>query len=298
MPLGRIEEALHELRAAEKADPLSSQIHSELAYTLLSAGRYDEAASQCEKMPVDAENRNECLGRARMGQGRMGEAIPLLAASPNWGYLAYAYAKAGRRGEAEKLMAEAPTLYPDHSGAFQFALAFAGLGDKDRAMEKLDRMAVLGPVRLGVDLTYPEFALLRGNPRVKALRKKVPAYRSGDAERPAAIFAANRAGIAGLGFPRVQQVQCNEHDVHARPCNHAHGFFRMSPRNSKPFPPYESPGCFARTRESAIPLIAALVMGSWPPRLSWRMKPRTDFLAFWRQPWMTTIHRTAAEGSR
>jgi len=34
-------------------------------------------------------------------------------------------------------------------------------------------MANLGPVLLGRDLTYPEFALVRGDPRVKALRKKV-----------------------------------------------------------------------------------------------------------------------------
>jgi tetratricopeptide (TPR) repeat protein len=175
LPLGRIKDALLELRVAEKADPLSSEIHSELAYTLLSAGRFDEAASQCEKMLADADSKSECLGRARMGQGRIGEAIPMLAASPtnNWGYLAYAYARAGRRAEAEKLMSEAPTLYPNRRGAFQFALAFAGLGDKDRTMEKLERMADLGPVRLGLDLTYPEFALLRGDPRVKALRKRV-----------------------------------------------------------------------------------------------------------------------------
>lgn len=173
LPLGRSEEALQELRVAERADPFSSQIHSELAYTLISAGRFNEAASKCEKLSADAEFKSECLGRARMGQGRIGEAIPILAASPNWGYLAYAYAKVGRRTEAEKLMAEAPTLYPNRSGAFQFALAFAGLGDKDRTLEKLERMAALGPLRLGLDLIYPEFALVRGDPRVKALRKKV-----------------------------------------------------------------------------------------------------------------------------
>jgi hypothetical protein len=80
-----------------------------------------------------------------MGQGRIGEAIQVLAASPriNWGYLAYAYGRAGRRAESEKLMAEAHTLYPDRSGAFQYALAFAGLGDKDRTMERLERMAPL-----------------------------------------------------------------------------------------------------------------------------------------------------------
>jgi hypothetical protein len=34
-------------------------------------------------------------------------------------------------------------------------------------------MTVLGPFRIGRALTFPEFALLRDDPRVKALRKKV-----------------------------------------------------------------------------------------------------------------------------
>jgi hypothetical protein len=34
-------------------------------------------------------------------------------------------------------------------------------------------MVNLGLVRLGRDLTYPEFALVRSDPRVKARRKKV-----------------------------------------------------------------------------------------------------------------------------
>ena len=43
LPLGKIEEALSQLRAAEKSDPLSSVVHYDLAYVLNSANRYDEA---------------------------------------------------------------------------------------------------------------------------------------------------------------------------------------------------------------------------------------------------------------
>jgi hypothetical protein len=138
-------------------------------------GRFDEAAKQCEEMSHDAMHRKECLGRARLGQGRAAEAIRILATSPtrNWGYLAIAYARAGRRAEAEKLMADAPALYPDRSGAFQFALGFAGLGDRDRTLERLERMARRGPVRMGSTLNSPEFAFLRGDPRVKALRDRL-----------------------------------------------------------------------------------------------------------------------------
>ena len=103
LPLGRIEEALHQLRVAEKADPLSPEVHLRLAYVLTSAGRYDEAAGHCQKLPADDPNKSECLGRARLGQGRTGEAIQILATAPNPGYLGYAYGRAGRREEAEKL---------------------------------------------------------------------------------------------------------------------------------------------------------------------------------------------------
>ena len=52
-------------------------------------------------------------------------------------------------------------------------MIFAGLGDKERTLEALDRMAVVGPVRMGAILSNPELALLRGDPRLKTLRKKV-----------------------------------------------------------------------------------------------------------------------------
>jgi hypothetical protein len=54
------------------------------------------------------------------------------------------------------------------------ATIFAALGDKDRTFEALERMVPLGPVRMGRDvLISPGLALLRGDPRLKALRQKV-----------------------------------------------------------------------------------------------------------------------------
>ena len=165
--LGRTEEALQQLRVAERTDPLSAEVQNRLAYVLISARRYDEAAGHCEKLPADYRARSECLGRARLGQGRTDEAIQILATVGNRGYLGYAYARAGRREEAEKVAAD---ISPN---PFNQALVFAGLGDKDRTLDALERMAVLGPVRIGRALTFPEFAFVRGDPRIKALRKKV-----------------------------------------------------------------------------------------------------------------------------
>ncbi len=172
-PLGRIDEAVREMRAAERSDPLSPRAHAELADVLLSAGQYDEAAAQCEKLPADVVFTTYCLGRARTAQGRTDEAIRLLATTDNWGYLAYAYAKKGRHDAVAKLAAEAPAAHPRTAGHFQFALVHAGLGDIDRTIEELEQWTGVGPVRMGFTLSSPEFAFLRGDPRVKALRAKV-----------------------------------------------------------------------------------------------------------------------------
>jgi hypothetical protein len=56
------------------------------------------------------------------------------------------------------------------------AALFACLGDKDRTFEALDHVAQVGPIRMGwfllrVDREQP--GLLSGDPRLKALRKKV-----------------------------------------------------------------------------------------------------------------------------
>jgi TolB-like protein/Tfp pilus assembly protein PilF len=166
LPVGRTEEAIAQVRLAEKADPLSPHVQSVLAYVLFSAGRIDEAAAHCQP-------RTECSGRALTLQGRNDEAIRILEAAHKEGaayvsYLGYAYARAGRREDAEKIAALEP-----EPGPMGRARIFAGLGDKDRVFEALDSAIPAGPVRIGRDLISPEFAALRGDPRLRALRKKV-----------------------------------------------------------------------------------------------------------------------------
>ncbi len=161
LPLGRIEEGVRQMRSAEKIDPLSESVQNTLSWALLSAGRVEEAASHCRE-----SEGNRCLGRARLAQGRVDEAIQIFIAG-NQQYLGNAYGRAGRREDAEKFAAAAAP------NAFTQALTFAGLGDRDRTLEALDRLASLGAVRVGRALNSPEFALLRGDPRVRILRKRV-----------------------------------------------------------------------------------------------------------------------------
>ena len=170
LPLGRVEDAVEQGRLAEKSDPLASYVHAFIAYVLISAHRFDQAATHCAKVRPSESVMGQCMGRIRLGQGRIEEAIQFFTAHPDpadpGAFLGHALGRAGRREEAEKLAAG--TTNP-----FTQALIFAGLGDKERTLEALDRMTVLGPVRIGRTLTFPELDLIRGDPRLKALRKKV-----------------------------------------------------------------------------------------------------------------------------
>jgi adenylate cyclase len=172
-PLGRNSEALQWLRVAEKADPLSANLPLFQAEVLISLGRYDEAAEYCLKADEERGLKRQRLARARLGQGRIDEAIRILADAPDLsgdpqsrGFLGFAYARSGRREEAERMAAVSE--YPNEQ-----ALIFAGLGDRDRTLTAIDRMAALGPLRVGVYVNYPELALLRHDPRLKALRNKI-----------------------------------------------------------------------------------------------------------------------------
>ena len=173
-PLLRVDEALRELRLAEQADPLSPGVHSSLRAALNWAGRFEEAEADCTRMAAIPEEKNLCLADSLLREGRAAEAVPLLEArwgdrltEPGAGSLGVAYAKAGRRDDAERVAAIV-------TRPLAKAAIFAALGDKDRTFETLDRAVPLGPIRIGRDvLMSATFALLRGDPRLKELRRKV-----------------------------------------------------------------------------------------------------------------------------
>jgi len=173
-PLERTDQAIQELRLAQKTDPLSNELLRSLCYVLPSAGRFEEAANDCERLPSDSPFRAGYLGRARFLQGRTGEAIQILESAFQAGvtpgsevraFLGYAYARSGRRDDAEKIAIG--------TNPFNQAVIFAGLGDRERALEAMERSDAAGPFRVGRQLTWPELAMIRGDARMTALRKRV-----------------------------------------------------------------------------------------------------------------------------
>jgi tetratricopeptide (TPR) repeat protein len=173
-PLRKFDEAERLLRLALQRDPLSLDVWREMAELCFTLGRYDEAISLLERVrAVDPQfpTAGVIIARALVVAGRIDEGLaiydavdPAAAGVPH--YRAYAYVRAGRRSDAEKLAAE-NRQYP-----YRATIIYAALGDLDRAFEALDQTAEREPQRVPLLLTWPEMAPLRADPRLAAVRKR------------------------------------------------------------------------------------------------------------------------------
>jgi TolB-like protein len=182
LPLGRLDDAIEQLRIGERNDPLAPEVHFWLGDALQDAGRDEEAVQSCEKLPSENTLRGRCIYEAQVRLGRAREVVQFYESNQveptdsdenkiggRVTALGCAYARLGRREDAERL---APLV----SGGEGGAEIFSCLGDKDRVFEILDRNSMVGPIRMGYFLLRVDRAnrgLLRGDPRLKALRKKV-----------------------------------------------------------------------------------------------------------------------------
>jgi Flp pilus assembly protein TadD len=175
LPLDRKEEAIDQLRTAEALDPSDRATHFGLINPLSAIGRFQEADSQCLRAAENDQQAGSCFSAALLRQGNADQAIRTLEASQSDHVLepgaaqtlGVAYARAGRRNDAERMAALAPRLASK-------AQIYAALVDKDRTFETLNRMVPMGPIRLGRDfLNAPNFAFLRDDPRLKVLRQRV-----------------------------------------------------------------------------------------------------------------------------
>jgi eukaryotic-like serine/threonine-protein kinase len=181
LPWGRLDESLDLLEAALEADPEALDLRRVLAYVQLNAGLYAEARDNARRvLAVDTTHpyvdyiltwallfngeRAEALERLEEWVGRPGG----LPGRP--GVRGYIHAINGRRAEAEAIAAQFAAQFP-HLPQRQ-AEIYGLLGDKDRALEALERLAAINPGRAATFLDHPEIGL-RGDPRAEAFRQKL-----------------------------------------------------------------------------------------------------------------------------
>lgn len=181
---GRADEAMALERRARELDPLSIDgVH--LGWMLFEGRRYDEALRELRSalavQPNDAVALWD-LGIVFMDQNQPEGAIPVLEKALSAsnrsvgiiGSLAKAYAQAGRRSDALRLLAE---LKRRRKAGFvpagPFVNAYIGLGDKDEAFAWLEQGYKEHSNILRLLKVDPAFDPLRGDPRFADLLRRV-----------------------------------------------------------------------------------------------------------------------------
>lgn len=181
---GRIEEARAVLRQGLDVDPANVSLEANLAYCDLYAGRAEQALRQFEAAARRRPARFALAvdrARALLVLGRTAEALGLLEPALENGrdphvvtLLAYAYGRAGRAAEAERLLRELEGLAD--SGSLDLSLLAIVRAALGRETEALDALEQAVEQRLGSALTMkvdPELASLRRQPRFQALIARV-----------------------------------------------------------------------------------------------------------------------------
>jgi tetratricopeptide (TPR) repeat protein len=183
--MGRLDEAITEAKRAQEADPLSLAASAVAGHSFYIARRYDQAIEQLGKTLAMDPNfvlAHRYLARVYEKVARYEEAIAecqrALSFSGGEPYdisaLGRAYAVSGKRAEAQKALAELKDLSRRRYVApFYIGLVYVGLGDKNQALEWLnkayeDRSTPL--MWINVD---PRLDGIRGDPRYHALLRRM-----------------------------------------------------------------------------------------------------------------------------
>jgi TolB-like protein/DNA-binding winged helix-turn-helix (wHTH) protein/Tfp pilus assembly protein PilF len=171
LPEGKLDVAVQQMRKAASMDPLNPDVLGSLASILTIAGNYDEALPIARKRfeSAPASFGGQVYGHALMLKGRYDEAIAVFQkqGGASRGYLAWVYAKTGRREEAVQIAAEKDVAQDRHQ-----TLSYAGLGDADRVFDALNALAASNDVTADMYPSYPELAFVRHDPRMAEFRRK------------------------------------------------------------------------------------------------------------------------------
>ena len=183
--LGRFDEALSEIRTANRLDPLSPVIGSGVGRILHLARRFDEALEQCmrtrELLPSFAGVYWD-QSMTYLRKGMFAEAIASaekyqeLSSDPSRGFQALGVIRAemGEEKKARAYLAQLVELSKSrYIPSVYLAHVYARLGDRDKAFEILNQGHALRDRHLVFVKCAPEFDPLREDPRFQELLEKI-----------------------------------------------------------------------------------------------------------------------------
>ncbi len=183
--VGRPDEAVAEARRASALDPTSAEMASFPGWWLYLAHRYDESIAEFGKcLELDPEYLvcMSVLAEPLERRNRLADAIATatktLKIEPRWSWstadLARAYALSGRRIDAQKLLDQMLTPAKDvYVSDYLLATAFTAMGDKQRALDELEKAWSSRSFFLDFIQSDPKVDLLRSEPRFQELVRKM-----------------------------------------------------------------------------------------------------------------------------
>jgi serine/threonine-protein kinase len=185
--VGRHTEAIAQMERAQELDPLTRPLKINLGFVYAQAHQYDRAIEQFRNLlDLDANDGwvRLNLGVAYVyqrwyeeGIAEIQKVIETVEFGPNQypqGYLAWAYAKAGKRGEALKLLNELKALAQQFPVlTIELARTYAVLGDTEQALAWFDRAYRARTYRLLLLNCFPEFDSLHSDSRWQELLRRL-----------------------------------------------------------------------------------------------------------------------------
>ena len=181
--LGEFDKGISLLERAHQMDPFAGDFSAYLGSAYLMAGQHDRAIEHLQAtLKIDDRNwwAYYWLGVAYNEKGMFDRSIEALQTAAKiddspliLGALAHAFARSGNKAEAQriidKLAEESKTRFVSQSS---FVIAYAGLGDKEKAFEWLEKSYEAHDEAIVWIKAHPMMALLRDDPRYKAMLKR------------------------------------------------------------------------------------------------------------------------------
>ncbi len=185
MSLGREDEGIAEVKRAIELDPLGHFSSCDLGWQFYHAGQYEKAIAQArqnfdtvQNCPFDYLYVGQSLEQTGRYQEANTELDKIQSFSKDWsmglGEQAYAYAVSGQRAKAEKILVNLAGLQKkQYVDPYSLAIVHVGLGDKDKAIECLEKAAAAKSPFLLFLKSEAKFDNFRSDPRFQDLLRRI-----------------------------------------------------------------------------------------------------------------------------
>ena len=178
---GRHDEALKQALRAQEIDPLSLFINSNIGLVLFLARQYDRSIAASQKtleLDPDFAVAHMIMGLSYVQKGMYEEGISAFqkakAQPDSRALLGYAFAVSGREKEARRILDDLNhESKQKYVASAPVAIAYMGLGEKNRAIELLEKAFDERLWEMGMLKINPVFDPLRSDPRFERLVQRV-----------------------------------------------------------------------------------------------------------------------------